>query len=161
MKTRRNRVAREQQRDATFATSPTSPSRYTPLPKELRIGGFNLRQRTREGDLAVYEQSHPKCPTRLRYEVIVIRRREAFEIKGRRVEAAEFYPRSEDWGSFGWTLTTRDAALEKLQQVRSENRGVRFGDESPRRTNRKTPNLPQPSASHLQSRGNRKVPAGG
>ncbi len=124
MKTRRNRVAREQQRDATFATSRTSSSRYTSLPRELCIGGFNLRQITREGHLAVYEQSHPKCPTRLRYEVIVIRRRGAFEINGRRVEAAEFYPRSEDWGSFGWTLTTRDAALEKLQQIRSEGRGA-------------------------------------
>ncbi len=115
-------MAAKQQRDTTSATSRTSPSRYTPLPKELRIAGFNLRQRTREGDLAVYEQSHPKCPTRLRYEVIVIRRREAFEIKGRRVEAAEFYPRSEDWGSFGWTLTTRDAAFDKLQRVQLKRR---------------------------------------
>ena len=125
MKTRRNRVAHEQQRDATFAALRTSSSRNTSLSRELCIGAFNLRQITREGHLAVYEQSHPKCPTRLRYEVIVIRRREGFEIKGRRVEAAEFYPRSEDWGSFGWTLTTKDAAFEKLR-VQLERRDAQL-----------------------------------
>ncbi len=134
MKTRPKRVVRQQHQDAASAISRTSSPRYTPLPQELSIGGFNLRQITREGDLAAYEQSHPKYPTRLRYEVVVIRRRDAFEIKGRRVEAAEFYPRSEDWGSFGWTLTTRNAALEKLQRVQLERRDAQLLDRSARRS---------------------------
>ena len=36
---------------------------------------------------------------------------------GRFVDAAELYPRSEAWGTDGFTLTDRDAAFAKLREL--------------------------------------------
>ena len=88
---------------------------YKLLAKEFRRGGFQYRQIAREGDTAIYEQRWTGCAEpSVCYEVIRIRRREGFQIDGRFVEAAELYPRSEAWGSDGFTLTHRDAAFAKL-----------------------------------------------
>ena len=44
------------------------------------------------------------------------RRRDGFQIGGRFVEAAELYPRSEAWGTDGFTLTDRDTAFAKRRE---------------------------------------------
>jgi hypothetical protein len=54
------------------------------------------------------------------YEVIRIRQRQGFQIGGRFVEAAELYPRSEAWGTDGFTLTDKDAAFVKLREKITE-----------------------------------------
>ena len=94
---------------------------YKPLLKEFRHDGFTYRQITREGNAAIYEQRWTGCAEpSVCYEVIRIRRREGFQIGGRFVEAAELYPRSEAWGTDGFTLTDRDAAFAKLREKITE-----------------------------------------
>ena len=93
---------------------------YKPLPKEFRRDGFNYRQISREGNAAIYEQTWNGCPNpSVCYEVIRVRYRDGFHIGGRFVEPAEVYPNSEAWGVDGWTVTTLDAAYEKLRALRS------------------------------------------
>jgi len=93
-------------------------SRYKSLPKELRRDGFGFRQIARQGNAAIYEQTWNACGNpSVCYEVIRIRRREGFEIGGRRVPPAEVYPNSEAWGVDGFTLSDKDAAFAKLREV--------------------------------------------
>ena len=94
---------------------------YKPLLTEFRRDGFQYRQIGREGDAAIYEQRWTGCAEpSVCYEVIRIRRREGFEIRGRFVEPAEVYPKSEAWDVDGFTLTDKDAAFAKLRALRSE-----------------------------------------
>jgi len=92
---------------------------YKPLPIRFRKNGFNYRQITRDNNAAaIYEQTWNGCPNpSISYEVIHIRKREGFEIGDRFVEPAEVYPNSEAWGVDGFTLTDRDAAFAKLQEL--------------------------------------------
>jgi hypothetical protein len=94
---------------------------YKPLPKEFRRDGFRYRQIAREGNAAIYEQTWTGCSNpSISYEVIRIRRREGFRIGGKFVEPGEVYPKSEAWGVDGFTLTGRDAAFAKLQEMESK-----------------------------------------
>ena len=91
---------------------------YKPLPVEFRAGGFKYRQIAREGDAAIYEQTWSGCANpSVSYEVIRIRRREAFQINGRLVEPAEVYPNSDAWGVDGFTFADKDAAFAKFREV--------------------------------------------
>lgn len=86
-----------------------------PLATQFRHDGFDFRQIAREGMVAIYEQS--KNGRVMAFEVVRTRRREAFEIKGRKVEAAEFYPRSKEWGTHGWTVRDCETAFRKMRGV--------------------------------------------
>ena len=91
---------------------------YKPLPTRFKRGGFLYRQIAREHNAAIYEQRWGGCADpSVCYEVIRIRKREGFQIGGRLVEAAEVYPNSEAWGIDGFTLTDKDAAFRKLQEL--------------------------------------------
>lgn len=91
---------------------------YKPLPTRLRRNKFDYRQIAREGDAAIYEQTWDGCSIpSVAYEVVRIRRREAAEIAGNFIEPHEVYPSSEAWGVDGFTLTDKDAAFAKLQEV--------------------------------------------
>ena len=91
---------------------------YKPLPTQLLRDGFNYQQIARERDSAVYKQTWTgNSEATVCYEVILIRRREAFQIDGRSVEPAEVYPNSDAWGVDGFTFTDKDAAFAKLWEV--------------------------------------------
>jgi hypothetical protein len=91
---------------------------YKLIAKEFCHDGFTFRQIVRERDVAIYEQTWNGCAKpSVAYEVVRIRRREAREIKGKLIEAAEVYPRSEAWGIDGFTFTDKDAAFEKLREI--------------------------------------------
>jgi hypothetical protein len=91
---------------------------WKPLPTRFRHNGFTYRQIAHERDTAIYEQTWNSCPSPSTcYEVIRIRRRDGFQIGGRFVEPAEIYPNSEAWGVDGFTLTDKDAAFAKLQEL--------------------------------------------
>ena len=91
---------------------------YKSLPVEFRAGAFNYRQIAREGDRAIYEQTWTSCSNpSVCYEVIRIRRREGFQIKGRFVEPAETYPKTDAWGVDGFTFADKDAAFAKFREV--------------------------------------------
>lgn len=87
---------------------------HRPLPVRFRRDGFDYRQIAREGDGAIYEQALNGRV--FGYEVIRVRRREGFSIGEKWVEPAEIYPRSEAWGSDGWTVQDKEAAFQKLKQ---------------------------------------------
>ena len=94
---------------------------YKPIAKEFCHDGFTFRQIAREGDIAIYEQTWNGCPNpSVAYEVVRIRRREAREIKGKIIEAAEVYPRSEAghrrFHAHGQRRRVREAA-EDLQMI--------------------------------------------
>jgi len=91
---------------------------YKPLPKEFRHDGFTFRQIARTKNAAIYEQTWNGCdnPSPC-WEVIRIRRRDGFRIGGRFVEPAEIYPKSEAWGTDGFTLTDKGAAFAKLRAL--------------------------------------------
>ena len=91
---------------------------YRPIAKEFCHNGFTFRQIVREGDVAIYEQKWNGCANpSVAYEVVRIRRREAREIKGKIIEAAEVYPNSKAWGVDGFTVTDKEAALHKLREI--------------------------------------------
>jgi hypothetical protein len=95
---------------------------YKPLPTRLRRNGFDYRQIAREGDAAIYEQTWDGCSNpSVAYEVVRIRRREASEIAGKLIGAAEVYPRPEAWGIDGFTFTDKGAAFAKLRELRGGN----------------------------------------
>jgi hypothetical protein len=91
---------------------------YKPLATRFPRDGFDYRQIAREGNIAIYEQRWTGCAEpRVCYEVIRIRRREAFQIGDKIIEAAEVYPKSEVWGVDAFTFTDKDAAFAKLREL--------------------------------------------
>jgi hypothetical protein len=91
---------------------------YKPIAKEFCHDGFTFRQIVREGDVAIYEQKWNGCANpSVAYEVVRIRRREAREIKGKIIEAAEVYPRNEQWSECGWTVPDKESAFCKLREL--------------------------------------------
>ena len=116
----RHSVALEAPKTSATAEGGSKKSRYKSLPKEFRRDGFTYRQIAREGNAAIYAQRWTGCAEpSVCYEVIRVRYRDGFYIGGRFVEPAEVYPNSEAWGVDGWTVTTLDAAYEKLRALRS------------------------------------------
>jgi hypothetical protein len=91
---------------------------YRRLPKEFRHDGFTFHQIARTRNAAIYGQTWNGCdnPSPC-WEVIRIRRRDGFRIGGRFVEPAEIYPKSEAWGTDGFTFTDKDAAFAKLRAL--------------------------------------------
>ena len=85
------------------------------LPVQFRLGRFQYEEIVREPGAAIYAQM--RDGNVIAYEVIRVRRRAAFTIGSRHIEAAEVYPPSEKWGTDGWTVSSREAALAKLRQV--------------------------------------------
>src|SRR5437773_1362154 len=104
---------------------------HRPLPTQFRHDGFFFRQIAREGDFATYEHRWAGCPEpSVCYEVVRIERREGLEIKGKYYPPAEVYPKSEAWGTDGWTYTDKDAAFARLREiVESSNALTRFGQQ--------------------------------
>ena len=107
-------------------TRPTAKGRdkkchsYRPLPTRFRRNGIDYEQIAREGHAAIYEQRWTGCAEpSVCYEVIRIRRRQGFEIGGRWVPPAEVYPKSEAWGTDGFTFADKDVAFAKLRALRS------------------------------------------
>lgn len=76
--------------------------------------------------MAIYERfKEGRVP---HYEVIIIQSHDGFSVAGKEVEASEFYPRSEDWGTYGWTYSTleevkvKTATLSRLNNQNSPQR---------------------------------------
>jgi hypothetical protein len=90
---------------------------YKPLPIRFRRDGFDYLQIYRKGDFAIYQQTWKGNEHSAAFELIRIRRREGFQIRGRFVEPAEVYPKAEAWGVDGWTLQDEEAAFRKLREV--------------------------------------------
>lgn len=89
----------------------------TLLPASLGKAGFELTLVKRVGRVAIYRQHLPGgTPTHDAYEVILPQIRETDHM-GQAVEPYESYPAAESWGQKGWTVTTFDKAIEKLNEL--------------------------------------------
>ena len=94
---------------------------YKLLPTRFRTDGFEYRQIAREGNVKIYDQTWlGRAEPSVCYEVIRIRRHDGFQIAGRSIEPAEFYPKSEAWGVDGFTHTNKDAAFAKMREIKDE-----------------------------------------
>lgn len=100
------------------------------LPLTLRSDGFDLEQVTRDANFAVYKQKKDDLSTA--YEVIRIEKHKAAKFKrfDRQrneeveitVEEGEGYPRTESWGTWGWTFRTLDEAMARFSELQEQAR---------------------------------------
>ena len=101
------------------AEGESKKAHYRPLPKEFRHDGFTFRQIARGRNAAIYQQTWNGCAESSPcWEVIRIRCRKGFRIGDRFVEPAAVYPKSEAWGTDGFTFTDKDAAFARLRGMK-------------------------------------------
>lgn len=84
----------------------------TTLKARFTKSGFELEQVERIGNVAIYRRW--KTGQSPHYEVVRIRSREAREVFGKEFEAGEYYPSSEEWGTYGWTYPCLDDARRRV-----------------------------------------------
>ena len=77
--------------------------------------GFTLTQLKRAGRVAIYVQAKRRQPPA--YEVVLIRKHEAYTAFGKEIPAGECYPSSEQWGLCGFTYRTIEAAERKFREL--------------------------------------------
>lgn len=87
-----------------------------PLPTEFKKGDFDHKLVRREGDVAIFWRKSPHHRD-AHYEVIVVQQHEASHRFGKDFEAAEGYPRSEMWGTAGWTYNTIEDAEYRFRTL--------------------------------------------
>jgi hypothetical protein len=90
-----------------------------PVETHFEEGNFHYEQLSREGDLAIYRQSH-RHGAMVRFEVVRIRPQPAHTWPdGRTSPERETYPGASRWGSDGWTCTTLAEAQQLLGALRA------------------------------------------
>lgn len=78
---------------------------------------YTYTQVAREGDIAVYRQCHKRSAV-VRYETIIIQRNgESHLPSGTILPMREVYPRASQWGIYGWTFFSQDAAEQKMRSL--------------------------------------------
>src|SRR4030088_1414504 len=75
--------------------------------------GFAPSQLKRAGDAAIYKQTKRKQSAA--YEVVVLRPYEAWTSFEKDFPAGEYYPKSEEWGSHGFTFRALEDAERKFR----------------------------------------------
>jgi hypothetical protein len=83
----------------------------TQLPLTFTKSGWTFRQVWREGDQAIYRKEKGNTVV---YESIRVLSHDGYEIAGKRVEPAEYYPGNEAWGTDGFTCGSFERALERV-----------------------------------------------
>jgi hypothetical protein len=90
------------------------------LEKKFTCKNFSYKQLVREGNVAIYEQKLIEAKdTRSRYEVIVIRSHEGYEINGNKIAPSEMYPSANQWGQLGWTCLALEDAQKRFKKVKN------------------------------------------
>lgn len=95
---------------------------YSPIDHDFVYRGFRYHQITREGNLAIYEQTWTgsKTPS-IAYEVVRIRVAPPHTFPtGVSYPAREVYPSDESWGADGFTCTDKDRAFAKLKELQGK-----------------------------------------
>jgi hypothetical protein len=88
---------------------------YRVVSAEFRQSGFTLSLLKRAGNVAIYIQTKRRQPQA--YEVVLIRKHEAYIAFGKEIPAGECYPSSEQWGVKGFTYRTIEAAERKFREL--------------------------------------------
>lgn len=97
----------------TFPDNKNAPYRIAPT--VFSHSGFTLTQLKRTGNIAIYKQTKGKQSRA--YEVVIIRKAKAWTAFGKDFPAAEYYPKSEDWGTCGFTYCTIEGAERKFAEL--------------------------------------------
>jgi hypothetical protein len=89
------------------------------IPASFTRKGYEYRQISRTGDIAIYEQA---SDTTKWYDVVVItKHKESKRIiqgKERTFQATEVYPSDSQWGAMGWTYYTLQNAQVKANELK-------------------------------------------
>jgi hypothetical protein len=86
-----------------------------PIPERFTQDGFYLRQLDRDGPVALYLKT--KGERNRSYEVVIVKQEPENVMFGRLVPAHERYPGNEQWGQYGFTLTSEATAREKFAML--------------------------------------------
>ena len=87
--------------------------------------GFAFRLLRRSGDVALFEKRKP-THSRESFEVVIVQRHPAEQIDGRDYPERESMPKTEAWGTSGWTFTDIDNAKRKFRSVVESRQEVAF-----------------------------------
>ena len=87
-----------------------------PLKTQFTYDGFFFRQIKRDGDLVLLEKRKANH-TRPSFEVVVVQHHPAQVVSGREYPAREAMPRSEAWGTLGWSYVDLDSATARFRQL--------------------------------------------
>jgi len=89
------------------------------LEKTFTKKGFIYKQINRVGNKAIYTQKRDDSQSVVtRYEVIVIKSHDGYEIAGNKIPAGEVYPSSTQWGTQGWTFVDLQDAENKFKKLK-------------------------------------------
>lgn len=101
-----------------FLSSPLMTNTEIPKPIALEFthGSMTYRQVMRSGNIAIYHQTEEFDGQQKHrsYEVVKIRIRKPRTLFGMEYPLMEVYPKSEDWGTYGWTYPTLEAAEKRF-----------------------------------------------
>ena len=87
------------------------PTEMKQLPIEIKNHGYSMKQIKRTDKVAMYS----KCGG---YEVVLIQKHNGYEIKGIKMEPAEYLPRDEDFGWKGWYYGGPNARADAEKKFR-------------------------------------------
>ena len=89
------------------------------LEKKFTNKNFSYKQIIREDNVAIYEQClTDDGATNKRYEVIIIKSHDGYEINGNKIVPSEMYPSANHWGTLGWTCMNFDDAQKRFKRVK-------------------------------------------
>lgn len=98
------------------------------IQKAFKQKGFAFQLLKRLENVALLEKTSKGGG--VSYEVVVIRAHNGYSIAGTEVAASEFLPKDEDFGKFGWSYSTLEAAEKKFHEVKKEKWEYLIVDES-------------------------------
>lgn len=90
-----------------------------PLGTTYRKNTYHYEQVIRDGDLAIFKQRLRPGEGCLAFEVIRVRQDPDRMIAGTLVPAHERAPGNEEFGRFGWSFSTLEAAKAKLRELQN------------------------------------------
>jgi hypothetical protein len=85
------------------------------LAKTFKRDGFTHNQVTRESNIAIFRRTKRIRGKEIEhFEVVFIRVLPEHIAFGKLFSEGEIYPRSEEWGTYGWTCRDMDAAWKRV-----------------------------------------------
>lgn len=89
-------------------------SQMKTIPQEFNKYGYRYILVTRLGEVAIYSQEKE---SHRNFEVMIIRKRKADNDFTGTKAGDEYMPSPEEWGVYGWTLTTYEEAIQKVRSL--------------------------------------------
>ena len=86
------------------------------LPLEFNRAGFHWKQIARTEEKAIYSGTLKSGRVNV-WEVIMVRKAPAGRIMGVPYPPREVFPKTSDWGSYGWTFNDEERAMKKYNTL--------------------------------------------